>query len=338
MLLTVVGHAEKELRIGTFDHAMALLRPVLSTAGGTGIESYFQLFGHPQQTAIDDALDRFSTFEKEEQDFWEEYRRRVNAALETELREEVVVRVPVRRKHAEAFAPYVQTFANWQATQLENSGTLAPLQLSSVAVPASHSANAFQLDGQVWTIRHDGQTIHLKDSKGLRYFAVLLSHPNRAFHVLELVRQVEGMSTDVKRSQTVLDRDELADLSQSQWGFGDAGDVIDEVTRASLKQYLERTAQEIEERQEFGDANGADRLRAEYEQVVSHLQASMGLGGQSRKSLSTVERARVNITKRIRHACSVISAHHPALGHHLRSVKTGTYCEYAPPHPTNWRL
>ena len=337
-LLTVVGHVEKELRLGTFHRTMTTLKPALSRTGATRIESYFQLVGHHKQAAIDAALDGFLELEEQEQSFWEEYRHRVNAALETELREEVVIRVPVRRGLGEKFEPYLRTFAEWQVAQMEATGNVSPLQLSSPAEPAAPKSNIFRLDGQIWTIEHDGQAVHLKDSKGLRYLAVLLAHPNREFHVVDLVRRVEGTPPASSQPQARPDREVLAELNQSNWGFGDAGDMIDDATRTSLKQRLQDLLEEMDEKLELGDVDGADRLRIEQDEILSYLAASIGLDARSRKASSTVDRARINITKRINDARRIISAHHPALGQHLRSVKTGTYCQYAPDSPTDWQF
>lgn len=337
-LLTVVGHVEKELRLGTFDRTMEALKPALEGIGLPRIESYFQLVGHHEKSAIDAALDGFLELEGQERAFWKEYRYRVNAALETELREEVVVRVPVRRGLGEKFEPYLRSFAEWQAAQMEATGNLSPLQLSSPAESSPSAGDIFRLDGQIWTISYDDQTIRMKDSKGLRYLAILLADPHREFHVFDLLRRVEGTPTVSNHLQDLQAREMMADLNLSNHGFGDAGDMIDDETRSSLQQHLQYLHEEIDEKLELGDIDGADGLRAEEDKILSYLKQSHGLSARSRKASSSVDRARSNITKRINDARGKISAHHPALGQDLRSVKTGTYCKYAPDTPTDWQL
>ncbi len=44
----------------------------------------------------------------------------------------------------------------------------------------------FRLDGEVWTLRYAGRTVRMRDSKGLRDLAVLLSRPGEQTHVGEL--------------------------------------------------------------------------------------------------------------------------------------------------------
>ena len=58
------------------------------------------------------------------------------------------------------------------------------------------------------------------------------------------------------------------------------------------------------------------------------LSASTGV---TRRAGSASERARVSVTRAIRHAMSRIRQHDPPLGEHLdRAIRTGVYCVYLP--------
>jgi hypothetical protein len=66
----------------------------------------------------------------------------------------------------------------------------------------------------------------------------------------------------------------------------------------------------------------------------------VGLGGRTRKAASVAERARINVTKRLKIALRKISEQHPTLGEHLaQTIRTGTFCVYKPsPHqPVTWQ-
>ena len=57
----------------------------------------------------------------------------------------------------------------------------------------------------------------------------------------------------------------------------------------------------------------------------------MGLGGRDRKLGSHVERARINVQRRLRDAIQRIEEHDPALGRYLAAtVKTGVFCSFTP--------
>ena len=57
----------------------------------------------------------------------------------------------------------------------------------------------FRREGDYWTVAYAGETAHLRDVKGLRYLACLLRRPGREVHVLELVREAEGLPTEPAR-------------------------------------------------------------------------------------------------------------------------------------------
>ena len=50
----------------------------------------------------------------------------------------------------------------------------------------------FCLESDFWTIAYGGRLVRLKNAKGLHYLALLLRHPGRPFHVVELAASVGG--------------------------------------------------------------------------------------------------------------------------------------------------
>jgi hypothetical protein len=77
----------------------------------------------------------------------------------------------------------------------------------------------------------------------------------------------------------------------------------------------------------------------EYNTLVDHLSASLGLGHKPREMGSSVEKARSAITWRIRNVIKKISSTHPKLATHLsKSINTGTFCSYKPEVNIDWEL
>jgi predicted ATPase len=65
--------------------------------------------------------------------------------------------------------------------------------------------------------------------------------------------------------------------------------------------------------------------------LARELSRGFGLGGRARRSGSAIERARVNVRRRITLALRRIRAASPELGAGLESrVKTGIFCVYMP--------
>jgi tetratricopeptide (TPR) repeat protein len=176
---------------------------------------------------------------------------------------------------------------------------------------APGGAALFRLDGEVWTLRYAGRTVRLRDSKGLRDLAVLLTRPDQQTHVGELTR--------------------AAGLPGS-----DAGPVADRRALAAYRERLRRIDAELDSAD--AGAAEAEALNREREALLRELSATTGLGGRPRVTGSPAERMRKAVTYRIRHAIARVADAHPELGRHLRaSVRTGTWCSYSPEHRIDWR-
>jgi tetratricopeptide (TPR) repeat protein len=169
----------------------------------------------------------------------------------------------------------------------------------------------FRLDGEVWTLRYAGRTVRLRDSKGLRDLAVLLSRPGEQTHVGELTGAAGLPGSDV-------------------------GPVADRRALAAYRQRLRRIDAELDSAD--AGAAEAEALNKEREALLAELSATTGLGGRPRVAGSPAERMRKAVTYRIRHAISRVGDAHPELGRHLRaSVRTGTWCSYTPEHQVDWQ-
>lgn len=329
-LLEVTGHVEKEVRFGTLARTVNGVRDALSRTGSAGMTSYFQTVGRPGLADLDDALDGFWALEHQERAFWEEYRRRVDAALEGEFSEEVIVRTLVKRRLVARFEPQVRTFAEWQRASLEATGTLPVLQISSLSEIPTAPRNVFRQEGDAWIVTYDGATAHLEDSKGLRYLAFLLQHPGREFHVVDLITRVEGSPAPSNSQYRRVSQRERADLSLTVDDSGDLGSLLDPRAKAEIKDHLDCLAKDLEDTLTRGDDAAAEAIRAEQEAIAKYLAGAIGLRGRDRKVGSNAERARVKVTKVIGRALDRIAGQHPQLRSHLNAVTRGEFCSYRP--------
>jgi hypothetical protein len=83
----------------------------------------------------------------------------------------------------------------------------------------------------------------------------------------------------------------------------------------------------------------AASLKEQRDLILDELRAASGLGGRERRTSSSAERARVNVTKHVGKALARIEKQHEALGRHLRNaIRTGAFCIYSPETPTDWVL
>ena len=195
------------------------------------------------------------------------------------------------------------------------------------ATPNAHSRDpSFRREGEYWTIAYQGSVVRLRNSVGLGYIETLLKNPGREFHALALAESSFG---DLQREERSLEGS--GDLRA---GREHAGPLLDATAKRSYRNRIQELRDEIEEISEWADAERTARLNAELQMIEEEISRSVGLGGRDRFAASRVERARVRVTKAVRHALKHISAAHPELGRHLEhSIQTGAYCSYRPEFP-----
>jgi tetratricopeptide (TPR) repeat protein len=196
-------------------------------------------------------------------------------------------------------------------------------------VPAGIS-NVFRREGDYWTVTFDGHTVRLRDVKGMRYLARLLADPGRERHVLDLVAAEAGGR----------DGDSHADAPPRS-ALGDAGAMLDARAKEAYRRRLAEIDDDIDQAHALGDDERAAQADIERDVLVQELARAFGLGGRERRAGSASERARAGVTRAVRQAMARIAEHHPALGEHLgRTIRTGTYCAYAPDPrvPAGWEL
>jgi tetratricopeptide (TPR) repeat protein len=194
------------------------------------------------------------------------------------------------------------------------------------------SVNVFRREGDYWSVSFEGHTVRVRDLKGMRYLARLLADPGREYHVLDLVAAETGSGAQVDSGQA-------AGLPRS--ALGDAGESLDAQAKDAYRRRLAEIDDDLEQAHTIGDAERAAQANAERDFLVQELARAFGLGGRDRPAASASERARAAVTRAVRQAMTRIAEHHPQLGQHLnRTIRTGTYCAYAPDPraPADWRL
>ena len=198
---------------------------------------------------------------------------------------------------------------NEDRSALELQAARTMLERIEVVAPATTEANIFRREGDYWSVVFEGRTVHVRDLKGMRYLAQLLTHPGREFHVLDLVAAETGQQT----------------------ALGDAGEMLDERAKIAYRRRLAEIEDDIEQARALEDTEREAQADAERDFLVRELARAVGLGGRDRRAASASERARSGVTRAVRQGIARIGEHDPELGGHLnRAVRTGTYCVYVP--------
>jgi hypothetical protein len=182
--------------------------------------------------------------------------------------------------------------------------------------------NVLRRVGDYWSLSFEDHTVNLRDLKGLHYLARLLSHPGREFHVLDLV--ANGAPPAAKPPNT-------SDPELTSSGWGDSGVHLDGQAKNAYRRRLSEIEEDLEEARLLNDLGRVIQAEAERDFLIRELSRAVGLSGRARRAGTAPERARVSVTRAIRHSMSRIRQHHPPLAEHLdRAIRTGTYCVYLP--------
>jgi hypothetical protein len=170
-------------------------------------------------------------------------------------------------------------------------------------------------EGGTWHIQYDGTDVHVPDLKGLWHLRELLARPHQPVSALALV----------------------AASSDAPISVSDAGPMID---RVALRQYRQRPADlddVLDAAARRGDRARQEQRTAERDALIAELKRATGLGGRPRRSGSPAEKARLNVTRTIRHAITDLATRAPTLAAHLdESIVTGVSCCYEPRDDIAW--
>jgi predicted ATPase len=193
---------------------------------------------------------------------------------------------------------------------------IAELLAQTSKVEPAESAT-LRPEGGVWHVTFYGKSIHVPDMKGLWHLRELVARPREAVPALSLG----------------------AAPAEDPVPVGDAGPMLD---REALRQYRQRLAdldEELDDAEAKHDVARHAQRSTEREALLKELARATGLGGKSRRTGSPTEKARLNVTRTIRHAIAYLSTAHPELGTHLdESIVTGVACSYEPRTNIAWSI
>ncbi len=190
-------------------------------------------------------------------------------------------------------------------------------------------------EGDYWTLRWRHAEFRLRDSVGLQYLAMLLGNPSRDFLAIDLVATCRTHRAPNARTSGATTTPNLAERVD-----GDVGPLLDQRARHAYGTRLRDLRAELAEAETCNETQRALQIRAEIEAISAELARAFGVGNRDRPTASPLERARVSVTRAIRHAVRRIGRNDDELGRHLATaIKTGTFCSYAPgpEHQISWK-
>jgi hypothetical protein len=216
-------------------------------------------------------------------------------------------------------------------------GIVTPWDLQPEETPTEDYV--FRRQEDFWNIVFEGESILLRNTKGLQYIYYLLQRPHEDFLASTLESAAKGPHGD----PTAKMYDKMSTEQAEQYGLsishgqGNAGPVLDPRAISEYKEYYQSLVEELEEAEGSGDPERVALLKDQIGHISAQLKSARGLGGKARKSADDRERARKAVTNRIKDSLKKIQKQHRTLGLHLsKAIETGTFCSYNPEKPISW--
>lgn len=174
----------------------------------------------------------------------------------------------------------------------------------------SEAARVFRRDGQMWTLTFDGDTVHMRDGKGLSYIYQLLRSPRQPIQAAELMAAAAGRAV-------------------GSFAMGSAGAILDDTAISQYKSRLVALQSEIGDAERNNDIGRKEVLEGEREQITRQIRSATGLGGRRRKSNDDAEKVRKAVSNAISRAIKAIRKSHRSLADHLqRLIERGQQLSY----------
>jgi tetratricopeptide (TPR) repeat protein len=209
--------------------------------------------------------------------------------------------VTADRLRTRALATYERISGTWWRERLES--------WQSPGEPVAHDndqAHFHPVPGGLWLIGRSAAGTPLRELRGFGYLRELLRRPRQPVAALDLV----GANTAIESG---------------------LGGVLDEQALKAYRQRLRDLDQELAEAEEWSDLDRLSTVRLEREALLDELARGTGLGGRTRTTGSSQERARVAVKKAISGAVDRNATIDDPLARHLRtSIHTGLTCSYDP--------
>jgi hypothetical protein len=174
----------------------------------------------------------------------------------------------------------------------------------------------FRRDQDIWTLTFNGQTLRLRNCKGLPYIAELLK-AKRPIEAVELRGNGAGRGPiEVFRGMPAADEKAIKEAE------AELKDLRTRMNSLAANDWPRRSA-----------------LKEEIEHIERYLREAKNRRGSARNVGGSIEHARQAVSMAMVRAFKKIAIQNPELADHLdRSISRGITCEYRPRTPLDWEF
>jgi hypothetical protein len=176
---------------------------------------------------------------------------------------------------------------------------------------------ALTRDGVDWVLEAGGETVRLRDLRGVHYLRTLVGAPGQEIAALDLVAGGAGLRVRP------------------------ADPILDATARDDFRRRLAQLDALLDTADRTGDTSRAREVTHERAALLAELSRALGRGGRRRRPSAEAERARVNATRALAAVVKRLEPTAPLAAAHLRaSLRTGSTFRYQPMPggPARWQL
>ncbi len=197
----------------------------------------------------------------------------------------------------------------------------------------SEPQNLFAFEGEMWTLRYQGTSTHMRPNVGLTRIAPLLARPYHWFTAAEL------LATTASAGGGRMSGAEMEEEGLRPERYAGGGMVFDQDTADDLESEIKRLLRELDDARDVGNRQREAVLEAKVKRLVKEKNAGVGLGGRLKPFADNLTRSQDAIYQSIHRIIPRITEVHRPLGTHLhRAVRHGSSFCYEPETPVTWRV
>jgi hypothetical protein len=330
-LLTVIGHCEYQLKNRIWESIRKAIPQMVHTdlaqLRRLNVRNYYEAVACGFGDAIQMAYDIYNNAVPEEKEFQNDYRDRVNDAIEQEFHVEFnlpSIRLP--RKNAHEFNLNKHLLSEDISTFISATGNCPRFPAFNESKVVQE--DVFRLVGDLWEVVYGGKSIYVPNLDGMHYIKALLESPKKEIRVDDLYR-IAHPPKSLEKGSGVADREAIEEKFDPMSDFGsqikDPADqeLIDE-TIAKMRECSE----ELDRAVGCNNQKRARELESELHRYQDYLKRFADHKMRPRSNSDPHKKSRQKVSNAIEMARKKLEKIDPRLASHLELIKLGTNCVY----------
>ena len=290
------------------------------------VRNYYEAVACGLGDSIQKVYDLYSNALPEEIELWNDYRDRVNDAIEREFHVECHLPIRVAGKNVPEFNSNKHLLSGDLGTLISITGNCSRFPM--IDEPKVDQQYVFRQAGYYWEVAYEDKPIMVPDLDGMHYIKALLESPKKEIRADALYRIVnppkplENGSGLAAFNAFEIKLDSLIDIGAQ---------INDPEEREQInfaKSKMRECSEELDRAVGCNNQKRARELEAEMHRYQDYLNKFADHKKQPRSNSDPIKKSRQKVSNAIEMARKKLEKIDPRLASHLGLIKTGTHCVY----------